>query len=149
MTASLANPDFCRLAGCLVAEGMQVRLKASGHSMRPWIRDGDLVTLGPTDPARLKRGDVIAFTSAAGSLTIHRLVAVRMEAGGLTFVARGDARSVSDPPFGVNRMVGRVIEVRRDGRRVRVNGRVCLWGAALRRRVMALRQLARGGGGNR
>lgn len=145
MTPSLANPDFCRLASRLIAEGMNVRLKASGNSMQPWIRDGDMITLGPADPVRLKRGDVIAFETAAGTLTIHRLVAVRDGAVGLTFVAQGDARAASDPPFGVGRLVGRVIEVWRGGHRVRVNGPAYLWRAAFRRRVLAVWRRARAG----
>jgi signal peptidase I len=145
MTPSLANPDFCRLAGRLIAEGMDVRLKARGNSMQPWIRNGDMITLGPADPARLKRGDVIAFETAAGRLTIHRLVDVRAGEAGLTLVTRGDARAANDPPFGVGGIVGRVIEVWRGGQRVRVNGPAYLWRAAFRRRVMAVRRRARAG----
>jgi len=138
MTPSLANPDFCRLAGRLIAEGMNVRLKARGNSMHPWIRAGDLITVGPADPAQLKRGDVIVFESAAGRLIIHRLVAVRAGEAGLTLVTRGDAGAANDPPFGVGRIVGRVIEVWRGGQRVQVNGSAYLWRAAFRRRVMAV-----------
>jgi len=145
MTPSLANPDFCRLARCLIAEGMNVRLKARGHSMQPWIRAGDLITVAPSDPAQLKRGDVIVFESAAGRLIIHRLVAVRAGEAGLTFVTRGDAGAANDPPFGVGRIVGRVIEVWRGGRRVRANGPAYLWRAAFRRRLMAVWRLARPG----
>lgn len=142
MIPSTANPDSCRLARDLLAEGRQVRLKANGDSMRPCIRDGDIITLGPAKAARLKRGHVIAFENAAGTLTIHRLAAIRAEAAGLVFVTHGDANGKSDPPFGANRVAGRVLEVRRNNHRVRVNSPVCGWLAACRRMALAVRRRA-------
>jgi signal peptidase I len=137
LIASLNNPAFCRLARSLIAEGKMVRCKAAGASMFPAIRDGDLVTLSPVDPERLKPGQVIAFETSSGTLTIHRLVVTRSHDGHLTFVTRGDARLGNDAPFGADRLVGQVVEVRRDGRQVAVAGPACLWLARLRLRIRA------------
>lgn len=114
-----------------------MRFKASGNSMRPWIQAGDLITLAPAEATRLKRGQVIAFETTAGMLTIHRLVALRAEAAGLVLVTRGDANMANDPAFGPDRVVGRVIEVRLAGYRVPVNSPVC-WGLSALRRVVRL-----------
>jgi len=118
-----------------------VRCQAAGASMLPSIRDGDLVTLSPVDPQRLKPGQVIAFETTAGMLAIHRLVATHSESGRLTFVTRRDARLGNDASFGVDRLIGQVVDLQRDGRHVPVKRPARLWLTRLRLRLRAKLEL--------
>jgi len=142
LISTVDNPAFCRLARSLIADGKMVRCKAAGASMFPWIQDGDLVTLSPVDPRRLKPGQIIAFENACGSLTIHRLVATRSDVDLFTLVTRGDANSSNDTAFGTDRLIGQVVGLQRDGRQLRVEAPMCLWLARLHLRIRAkLKQL--------
>lgn len=76
-TRTIANemllPQVCRL----LAQGKQVKLRAKGSSMQPFI-DGeqDVLVLAPP-PARLRRGDVVLARTDGEGYVIHRIVRLR------------------------------------------------------------------------
>jgi hypothetical protein len=97
----------------LLRGGLTVRVEVTGHSMAPFVRGGDVVTIAPC--RRLSLGDVVAFTSD-GRLTVHRIV--EWTDSGL--LARGDVAPSADPPFTREEVLGVVTAVERGGRRVRL-----------------------------
>lgn len=95
-----------------------------GNSMHPTIKEGDILSVSPVDPASLQPGDVIIYTvgKIAGKnkhAVTHRIVSVR-EKG---LVTRGDNNLSADGtivPF--DRVVGRAEWVKRGTVLRRVKG---------------------------
>ena len=82
--------------------------------MLPLIQPGDELRLAPFDARQIGGGSVIAYERGA-RLVIHRVLA----AGGSGVVTKGDALASPDPLVPWDRVVARVVALRRpDGRRV-------------------------------
>lgn len=122
----------------LLRGGTAVRLEATGHSMSPFIRNGDVVTIEPLSGRRLRLGQVVAL-APGGRLLVHRLVG--WESGQPVF--RGDVAAGADPPPSPDELLGRVTRVERAGRRVRLGLGVERLPIAWLSRVGILRALAR------
>lgn len=75
--------DLCR---ALLASGTAVRLRVRGSSMRPAIRDGDLLTVEPISHRSLARGEVVVFVSGT-RIVAHRVLGE--DAAG-QLICRGD-----------------------------------------------------------
>jgi signal peptidase len=70
-------------------------------SMSPAIKTGDLVVDSPVTAAQAAHfhvGQIISFRGAPGSTQIitHRIVAVRVEHGAVTYITKGDANNAAD-----------------------------------------------------
>ncbi|MEJ2430234.1 MAG: signal peptidase I [Deltaproteobacteria bacterium] len=120
--------------------GFKVRFRAPGTSMHPTIRNGDLITVKPVAPAKLKRGDIILYRFHTGFIA-HRLVNIEERSGrGLSFTLRGDASTTCDHPVEPEQVLGKIVCLERDQRildpyslRVRIWSRLYLWLARLKR----------------
>ncbi len=110
---------FVALCRDLLAQGFQVRFRASGASMQPNLADGDAITVAPSSSADLQRGDVL-LTDGLEGLKVHRLVQ-HDEADG-AFITRGDCGQENDLP--VTAPVGRVVSRQRHGRATSTSGRI-------------------------
>jgi len=69
-------------------------------SMRPGLPPGTLVVAKPTDPGRIRIGDVITFQLHSGQpeVATHRVVGLGMTTKGeRLFTTRGDANGANDP----------------------------------------------------
>jgi len=115
------------LAAALLGEGQGLRFCARGASMRPFIRDGDVLDVRPVDVRRLRRGDVVLFRDGEDRLLAHRVV--RVSRAGLA--TQGDALARSDGVIEYDRLLGRVCSVERGGRQIAVGGRWRRWSALL------------------
>jgi hypothetical protein len=65
---------FSALCADLLQAGIAVRFTATGPSMAPTIRDGDVVTVVPLDSRRVAEGEIVLYRNARG-LTAHRVTA--------------------------------------------------------------------------
>jgi hypothetical protein len=136
-------PTFGRLCADLLREGQTVRFRAPGQSMGATIRDGDVLTVEPVDPGRVRRGDILLYLTTRG-LTAHRLVG-RAPGVGQAFRFKGDTLGSGEEQVGASDVLGRVTAVYRQGRRVRVRGTLAL--NAARAKGLATRLKARLVGG--
>ena len=131
--------------------GRRVRFRATGGSMRPAIREGDILVVAPARPDELAPGDIV-LSRVGRKLTAHRLVAIERprSPGGeplpCRFLLREDASAVDDLPLPAERVIGRVVEVERAPRflgcrmlRLRGTGeeRIARWISTLCRRIAA------------
>lgn len=82
-------------------------LIASG-SMTPSMLVGDVAITQDVPPEQVVVGDVIRFRDGSFS-TIHRVVEIQNEAGGITFITRGDTNETNDPPVPARHLEGKVI----------------------------------------
>src|SRR5260221_9920521 len=55
--------------------GRSVQIRPRGHSMRGKVNDGDLVTVEPCQPEKLKPGDVV-LVKVKGNVYLHLVKAV-------------------------------------------------------------------------
>jgi signal peptidase I len=118
---------FSELAAALLREGHAIRFRATGRSMRPAIRHGDLLRVEPVDWRTLRPGDVVLFR-LGGRLLAHRVV----RADGTKLVTRGDRSPREDPPVTADQVLGRVAGTE-PGRGRPSNGLSEILGARLRR----------------
>jgi signal peptidase I len=109
-------PLLSILSGELLSLGFGVRFRAPGTSMHPTIRHSDLITVVPTAPSKLKRGDIILYRFRGGFIA-HRIVNVEGRNGcGLSFILRGDASPTCDHPVEPEQVLGKVVCLERDHR---------------------------------
>ena len=107
----LRPPRFSDVCAALLRGGTPVRFAATGSSMSPAIRDGDVITVEPVRAEAVAVGDVVLYAGARG-LIAHRVLEAR-RAGDKAFLARGDARGSTGERVGADQLLGRVASVER------------------------------------
>jgi signal peptidase I len=112
--------------------GATVRFRAEGTSMYPTIRDGEAITIAAICTNDIVRGDVLLCRHEQ-RLVAHRVVSVATRGSDRFFELRGDSKASCDMPVDMDAVVGRIIDVCRNGRLVTLSGR----GARLRHVVRA------------
>lgn len=111
----LSNRGQLEMLRAVMARGVPLRMPVRGQSMLPFIHDLDVLTIEPMVRCDLEIGDVVAFTfSNLGKLVIHRVVA-RKEGG---WCLRGDNCPAEDGIIDNKDIIGRVVKVERNGRKV-------------------------------
>jgi radical SAM protein with 4Fe4S-binding SPASM domain len=104
-----------QLLEAVIKRGMSFRFAARGHSMHPFIRDRDVVTVAPLPERPLRQGEIVAFRQPeSGNLILHRIREVR---GGRLLV-QGDNLPQPDGEVGDNDVLGLVTRAEREGVRV-------------------------------
>jgi signal peptidase I len=113
----LSGEALLGLLSEVLAKGVRFRFRASGYSMSPFIRDGDVITVRPCKRTDLRKGAVAAYLRPLdGHLAVHRIVG-GTETG---FALKGDHEPISDYPVAASGIMGVVDRVERNGRRVRL-----------------------------
>lgn len=89
-------------------------LPITGRSMHPLLQEGDHV-LVVHGHANVRRGDIAVFQQG-GKLIAHRVIGISGSGMAARFVTKGDHTLHFDPPVDPDRMVGRVVAVKRGDR---------------------------------
>ena len=149
MTEIFANARFFfEVSAQVLRNGSTLRFRARGQSMRPFLHDGDVLTIVSVPPARIRLGDVVFYPSEGGHPNAHRVRAVERRPGTPPILLiRGDARDDAPERVPPGAVAGRVTHCQRAGRTARVDGWAARWRALLwlaaRPRLRALRTLIR------
>lgn len=101
----------------VLERGFPFRLCCKGGSMSPFIKDGDMITIVSLDGAAPRMGDFVVFIRpSSGFVVVHRVVGKRND----EYLIQGD--SISEPDGWIPRtdILGRVTEIERNGRRIRL-----------------------------
>jgi signal peptidase I len=99
----------------ILSDGGECRFQANGHSMSPFIKDGDVVTVSPIVRSSPGIGDVVAFIhKETGRLLIHRVVGKNEE----SYLTRGDNALEEDGFTCRANILGHVTKVARSGKKV-------------------------------
>jgi len=94
-----------------------------GCSMLPMLREGDRLLVKHLSPTTLSRGDIVVYKCEDQYLA-HRLLCIRNKnQPSCEMVAKGDNSPTRDRPFGADSLVGKVVEIERDGRTIRLDDR--------------------------
>lgn len=118
-----------------LAAGHVLKAVASGRSMWPTVRDGEVVEIRPASAESVVLGDVV-LVEQGGALVLHRVVGRQGE----LLVTRGDARPFPDPLVAPQAVLGRLERRVWDpiaARASRVLGRPLSMGAAIYARFFA------------
>jgi hypothetical protein len=109
----LAGDDLAGLMRAILEKGKLFRFEARGTSMRPFIQDGDVVTISPLAGSGPKVGDVVAFVHpGTGRVPVHRIV----RAGSGRFLVKGDNGLIDDGALARESILGVLVRLERSGR---------------------------------
>ena len=90
-----------------IKNGHAVQTLASGYSMFPFLRKGDILTVEPVSMNKIKRGDVVVFEMEEKWIA-HRVIEIRNSEKGLEFLLRGDTCIAFDPVVDKENFIGSV-----------------------------------------
>ncbi len=112
----------CGLAEEVVRTFGGVRLRVFGTSMAPSILPGDLVLIQRASLRDISPGEVVLFLQK-GRLFVHRVVDRKVTAtadshGESYLITRGDRLRHDDPPVSSLELLGRIVSIERDNRKV-------------------------------
>ncbi len=136
----------------LLSQGATVRFRPSGRSMYPSIREGELITVEPVRASDVKLADIVLYRSERG-LIAHRVVDNRTQSSVFSphhFLLHGDASLSDDQPVTAHQILGRVVEVQRNGRSIALASRGAkMWHKARRLACGVKGWICEGGNGSR
>jgi len=110
------GPGFTATCAALLRGGESVRFRATGRSMSPAIRDGDVLDVTPVEPGAIRPGEVILYHGPRGLLA-HRVLAPLADG---SLQVRGDAIGSDLEEVAADRILGRVVAV--NGKTARARG---------------------------
>lgn len=95
--------------------GKTLQFIVSTSSMLPFVRPGDKITVNKSDLASMKRGDIVLFDKD-NELCVHRFLSRAPGTEGVV-ITKGDDSFAIDQPIDEGQILGRVVEIEREGRR--------------------------------
>ena len=113
--------DVARIAESLERRG-HVSLCVHGTSMMPWVRPGDIAMIRTANTETLSCGHVVLFRRN-NSLFVHRIVNKKGPLEAAQIFVKGDAHPTSDGLIEQGELLGRVVWLYRDGRRIDLEAR--------------------------
>lgn len=91
-----------------LSNGNTMRFRALGGSMSPFIKNGSILSIKPTD--RIFTGDVILYKGKNG-IIVHRVIHRKNIDGNIFFVAKGDNLRHPDTLVCPSDILGKVVKV--------------------------------------
>lgn len=122
-TAHLRDADLLELSKDIFREGKSIRFQAKGWSMRPFIRDGDFIVVGPIENSSIKTGDVVFHLTTENKVLVHRVIKKHKKNKDkrITMFIKGDATFSSPEKVEMQNVLGKVVAVERNGRKKRLD----------------------------
>lgn len=105
----------------ILKKGKSIRFQVRGWSMRPFIRDGDVIFVSPIENSSFKTGDVVLYSTEGNKVIVHRIIKKDKKDGRMTLLVKGDATSGFADKVDVKNVLGKVTAVERDGRKKRID----------------------------
>ena len=99
-----------------------LEIRAAGSSMRPLIKEGDILVVKSVAPQKLRRGDIAVF-DLGKQLCAHRLIKKNFCANRWVFLAKSDKTFYADTPFSEQDLLGRVSCIQRGRRRINLDAK--------------------------
>jgi signal peptidase I len=113
--------DLLALSKDILKRGKSIRFQARGWSMRPFIRDGDFITVSPVEDSALKTGDVVLYLGGGNQVIVHRIINKYKKERRVTLLIKGDAGFGSAEKVDVQNILGKVTAIERNGRLKRLD----------------------------
>ncbi len=101
--------------------GLPLRVKCRGQSMYPFIKHGDILLIEVVNADKLNPGDIAFYCLPSGTFIVHRFI---KRNGSGSFLTNGDSMRQSDEPVTVEQVFGRVIQIERNGKALKLSGKL-------------------------
>ncbi|MFB3816103.1 MAG: S26 family signal peptidase [Candidatus Methylomirabilales bacterium] len=102
-----------------MAAGGLAWLPLHGDSMRPFLPAGSRVRIGRVAPGEVRLGDLVVYATEE-RLVCHRVLRRRARGNGHALLTKGDGRRSFEAWVDAAQVLGRVVEVERRGRVLRL-----------------------------
>ena len=121
--AHLRDADLLELSKDIFRKGKSARFQAKGWSMRPFIRDGDFIVVSPIENSSIKTGDVVFCITTENKVIVHRVIKKHKKDkdNRITMLIKGDATFSSPEKVEMQNVLGKVVEVERNGQKKRLD----------------------------
>jgi signal peptidase I len=117
----LDTDDFEELAAEILTGGNNLRFRARGSSMRPFIYDGDILEIKPEHGGSIRQADIVLCKIPSGHIVAHRVVKKEQHDSGDVLLLQGDALYNPDGIIRSNEVLGVVVSVERNKRITRLD----------------------------
>ncbi|MCP3898718.1 MAG: hypothetical protein GY707_03175 [Desulfobacteraceae bacterium] len=108
----LSGKNLNNLMSAVLEKKAGFRFKATGHSMSPFIKNHDIVTISPLPINRPVAGDIVAASFGEKKpIMVHRVIAKKQE----KFIIKGDNNNSKDGLFEHDQIIGLVSKIERNG----------------------------------
>lgn len=127
--------DFSGLAETILRSGHEIRFRACGNSMVPFVENGDILSVIPMNPLKARIGDVILHRRKNGALAAHRIQWILRDRARPSAVrTRGDSHPGDGEVVPLDAILGQVIQVQRGNKKISLvsrghRARAALWSA--------------------
>src|SRR5216684_1187759 len=108
--------DALRIADAL-KRGGRISLRVHGNSMQPWVRPKDIALIRQISIENVRCGDVVLFRRE-NHLFVHRIVEKQGSLEAAQLLSKGDAHPTTDGILEEQELLGRVMRIYRNGRRI-------------------------------
>lgn len=116
---------FLTISRELFEQGKSVRFKVQGWSMRPFVRNGDLVTVSPVENSPVKMGDVVFYSTGENKVIVHRVVGKYEKNNKANMLIKGDACFGLPDRVDSTNVLGKVVAIERNGHARKLDTRFC------------------------
>jgi len=111
-SAKIAQSAATELFEDILNSGSILRVKATGKSMSPFLRGGEIVTIRQVPCSSLRKGDLIFFKNSSRCPMLHRFIRKQRSLdGGILFQTKGDALLTFDEQVPYHRVLGKVLKI--------------------------------------
>jgi len=119
----LRDADLLELSKDIFRRGKSIRFQARGWSMRPFIRDGDFIVVSPIENSSIKTGDVVFCITTENKVIVHRVIRKheKDKDNRIIMFIKGDATFSSPEKVEMQNVLGKVVEVERNGQKKRLD----------------------------
>ncbi len=106
----LKRHNYYEVISLLLQNGERVRMNLYGFCMRPFIKNGENVTIKPIKPEDLRCGDIIV-SQFNDRFKIHRFLKFKTISDTKFIIAKGDRCINIDSPVSLNLLLGKITHV--------------------------------------
>lgn len=117
VTSRLLNCEsqaFAELGKELLSKNLGIKFQARGGSMRPLVRDGEVVLVKQVNPQDVKLGDALLFVIESGKAVLHRVIRIKKSTQTRSFLMQGDHSSRPDGWISGEHIMGKLLMIERN-----------------------------------
>jgi signal peptidase I len=118
---NINNVEFTSLAVHILGEGFNLRFRASGKSMQPFILNGDVLEVEPCNGRVVQKGEIILCKTGERNLVAHRVVKIKKFDNKKLIFLRGDSNLESEYIVFQEQVLGHIVSIIRNNRRIRID----------------------------
>jgi signal peptidase I len=95
----------------ILSQGVAMRIRVTGQSMRPTIHTNDVVVVKRVPVKKIRLGDLLLFKDHQGVLILHRLIKKERHAGHTVYRTKGDSLTIPDAGVSADCILGKVYKI--------------------------------------